>query len=246
MKTSERHHLKENDLALVLARAQVWFGTNAKALAIAAIAVVLLIAGVAGYVAWQASIENDARARLAAAMVTYESRVMPPAPSSTPDQPTMTGQMPGTFPSDRARLEAALPQFLETADAFPGTNAARTARFHAAGVLVSLGRHDEAIAHYDQLMSGRDLMARTARLGKAEAHVQAGQYDEAIAVYTSLVGTPDAQLPAEGLLMELARVYQLAGRLDDARTTLTTIVEQHAESPFAPAARAALDQITVS
>lgn len=246
MKTSERHHLKENDLALALGRAQHWLADNARTVGFVLGAAALAIVGVAAYMAWQASIENQARTLLTQAMVTYESRVMPPAPSTTPDQPTMTGQIPGTFPSDRARLEAALPKFLEAADAYPATASGRTARFHAASVLVGLGRIDEAIGHYDQLMSGSDVMARTAQLGKAEAHVQAGRYDEAISTYTSLVATPDAQVPVEGVLMELARAYQLAGQLDEARTTLTTIVEQHADSPFAPGARQALEKIKPS
>lgn len=246
MKTSQRHHLKENDLALALGRAQLWMTTNAKAIGIAAGLVVLVIVGVAGYLAWQASIENQARGMLADAMVTYESRVVPPAPSASPDEPTMAGAMPGTFPSDRARLEAALPKFLATADEYPGTRAARTARFHAAAALVALSRYDEAIGHYEQLMSGGDVIAQTARLGKAEAQVQAGQFDEAIATYRSLVDAPGAQIPVEGVLMELARAYRLAGNLDEARTTLNTIIEQHAESPFAAGARQELEKIKPS
>jgi tetratricopeptide (TPR) repeat protein len=246
MKTSERHHLKENDLALALARAQAWTAANARLVVLAIAAVAVLVIGVAGYLAWQASVENQARASLASAMVTYESRVMPPPPATSPDEPTITGQMPGTFPSERARLEAALPQFLETADRYAGTNSGRTARFHAAAVLVGLGRYDEAIAHYDQLLDGRDVMAHTARLGKAEAQVQAREYDAAIATYKAMVEAPDARIPVEGVLMELARAYRLSGNLDEARTTLNTIVEQHGDSPFAPGARAELEKIKPS
>lgn len=246
MKTSERHHLKENDLALALARAQMWASANAKLIGLVLGAVVLAVVAVAGWAAWRASVENEARTSLASAMVTYESRVLPPAPSTTPDQPTVTGQVSGTFPSDRARLEAALPQFQQTAESYAGTDAGRTARFHAASVLVHLGRYDEAIAQYDQLLDGDDVMAATARLGKAEAQVQAKQYDTAIAAYRAMIDAPDTRIPVEGVLMELARAYRLAGQVDEARTTLNTIVEQHADSPFAAGARAELEKIKVS
>jgi TolA-binding protein len=43
--------------------------------------------------------------------------------------------------------------------------------------------------------------------------------------------------------MELARAYRLAGKTEDARKTLSQIVEQHAESPFASEAKAELEKI---
>jgi tetratricopeptide (TPR) repeat protein len=243
MKTSERHRLKENDLALAIARAQVWIEANQRGIAYGAAMVVVALLGVASYLLWQNTIETRGRTLLAEAMVTYESRVMPPATPADEDAPAMTAQMPGTFPSDRARLEAALPKFETAADAYPATDAGRTARFHAAAVLVSLGRYDEAIAQYDQLLGGADVVARMARFGRAEALVQAAKYDEAIAAYQAMMAAGDARIPVESVLMELARTYELAGLLDDARTTLTTVVEQHADSPFAPTAREALERL---
>jgi tetratricopeptide (TPR) repeat protein len=243
MKTSERHRLKENELARLLGRLQVWLDVNRLAVGIAAGVVGLAVIGTAGILAWQAAVENRARGLLAEAMVTYEARVLPPPPPTSPDEPAMTAQMPGTFPSERARLEAALPRFLAAAEQYPGTSAGRMARFHAAAVLVALGRHDEAVTEYERLLAGRDVAARMARFGKAEAHVQAGRFEEAISVYRALVDSPDPEIPVEGVLMELARAYEMAGRVDEARTTLTTIVEQHADSPFAPGAREALDRL---
>jgi tetratricopeptide (TPR) repeat protein len=246
MKTSERHHLKENDLARALGRAQVWLAANARALGLGAALVALLVVGTGAYIGWQAMVENRARTLLADAMVTYESRVMPLPSPTTADEPTVTGQMPGTFPSERARLDAALPKFLEAADAYPATDAGRTARFHAAAVLVQLARYDEAIAQYEQLLGGRDVPARMARLGTAEAELQAGRFDRAIAAYKAIVETADPRIPVEGVLMELARAYELAGNLDEARTTLTAIVDEHADSPFASDARQALEKLKVS
>ena len=43
--------------------------------------------------------------------------------------------------------------------------------------------------------------------------------------------------------MELARAYRLAGKPEDARKTLTQIVEQHADSPLATEAKAEIAKI---
>jgi TolA-binding protein len=54
----------------------------------------------------------------------------------------------------------------------------------------------------------------------------------------------DSPLPKEALLLELARAYKVAGKTEDAKKTLNQIVEQHAESPSAQAARQELEKIS--
>lgn len=246
MKTNERHHLKDNELALALGQAQSWAGTNSGTLLAAIAAIVIVGAGVLGYMAWRNNTDNKARVMLAEAMVIEEARVMPagPPPGTTNDPTAVGGQLPGTYPTERAKLEAALPKFQAAADAYPSNEAGITARYHLAKDLVTLGRFDEATRAYDQVIaSGNALLARSARLGKAEAQVRAGQFDPAIATFKQIVDQKDAALPAEAVLMELARAYKLAGKTDDARKTLTQIVEQHADTQYAAEARAELEKL---
>lgn len=246
MKTNERHHLKDNELALALGQAQSWAGSNSGTLLAAIAAIVLVGAGVLGYMAWRNNTDNKARVMLAEAMVIEEARVMPagPPPGTTNDPTAVGGQLPGTYPTERAKLEAALPKFQAAADAYPSNEAGITARYHLAKDLVTLGRFDEATRAYDQVIaSGNALLARSARLGKAEAQVRAGQFDPAIATFKQIVDQKDAALPAEAVLMELARAYKLAGKTDDARKTLTQIVEQHADTQYATEARAELEKL---
>lgn len=246
MKHSERQHLKDNELALALARANTWFGARQESLTLVAIAVVLAVAAVAGYTAWQNRVDAAAREMLAEAMVVYETRVAPATPpaegNATPPAPeTPAGS---TFATDRARLDAALPKFLAAADAHPGTDPGRTARYHAAAVLVELGRFDEAVAQYDRVAAeGGGLLAQMARLGKAEAQLRSAQYDAAITSFKDLSDRTDLGVPKEAMLLELARAYRLAGKPEDARKTLTQIVEQHADSPFASEAKTELEKI---
>ena len=222
MKTTERQHLKDNELANALGQAQHWAGGNAKTLLTAIVAIALVGAAVVGFIAYRNNTDNKARVMLAEAMVIEEARVMPagPPPGTTNDPNAVGGQPPGTYPTEQAKLEATLPKFQAAGDAFPSSEAGITARYHLATNLATLGRFDEAIKGYDQVLaSGNALLARSARLGKAEVQLRAGQYDPAIATLKQIVDQKDAALPAEALLMELARAYQLAGKTEDARKT---------------------------
>lgn len=244
MKAIERQHLKHNELADVLGRAGDYYVRHRRPLTYSVVGVVLAAAAVGGFLAWRQNIDTKARTMLAEAMVVAESPVQPPAPApgAAADAPAV--QAPGTYPTEQARLEAALPKLLAAADAYPGNDAARTARYLAASTLVELGRYDEAIAQYDRVIGASSGMeATTARLGKAEAQLRAGQHDAAIATFKEAAEKPDSGLPTEALLLELARAYRVAGKTEDARKTLNQIVEQHGDSPVAADARQELDRL---
>jgi predicted negative regulator of RcsB-dependent stress response len=246
MKTSERHHLKENEFVHAVGTAQTWFEQNRTAVLGTLAAIIIVSGGVLAYNAWKGSIDSKAAALLAEAMVIDEGRVQPAAPpAGTTNDPTSPGgQLPGTYPTLQAKHEAALPKFMAAADGYPDTPAGQTARLHAAETLADMGRSDEAIAQYDKLTgSSNALIARAARLGKSAVQLVAGQYDPAIATLKEMSEQKDGELPAEALLMELARAYRLAGKTEDARKTLTQVVEQHADSPFASEAKAEIAKL---
>ncbi len=249
MKTNERHHLKDNELALALHQAQEWANQNSKNLVTTVAAIVIVGGAVLGFVLFRNNTDTQARTLLAEAMVIEEARVMPPAPptGTTNDPTAVGGQLPGTYPTEKAKLEAALPKFQAAADAYPTHEAGLTARLHLAKTLMDLGRFDDAVKEYDKVAgSNVTLLARSARLGKAEAQLRASQFDAAIGTFKQIVDQKDVQLPEEAMLMELARAYKLAGKKDDAQKTLTQIVEQHADSPYAQEARAEIEKLKAS
>jgi hypothetical protein len=246
MKTTERHHLKDNELALALGQAQTWAEKNQKSLLGVVALIVIVGGGIVGYSAWTRSVDNEARTKLAEAMVIEEARVMPPGPpaGTTNDPNAIPGQAPGTYPTQKAKLDAALPKFLAVADAYPSSDSGHTARYHAATALVTLGRFDEAVRQYDAVIAGASgVLQRMARLGKAEAQLNAGQFDPAIAALKEASDQANSPLPPDALLMELARAYRLAGKTEDARKTLTQVVEKHAESPLAADAKAEIEKL---
>ena len=246
MKTTERHHLKDNELAMAIGSAQGFVEKNQKNLVAIVLILVVMGAGIAAYSMWTRSTDTKARTLLAEAMVIEEARVMPPGPpAGTSTDPTLTpGQAPGTYPTQQAKLEAALPKFLAAADAYPASDSGLTARYHAATNLVALARFDDAIKQYDQVIAkGSGLIQRMSRLGKAEAQLRAGQYDPAIATLKETSEQTNTALPVDAVLMELGRAYRLAGKTEDARKTFTQVVEKHAESPLAADAKTELDKL---
>lgn len=251
MRTSERHHLKDNELALALRQANDWATTNRRNITGLVAGIIIVGGAVGGYILWRNSVDDKATAMLGQAMVIETARVVPPAPApplvpssnATPGAPSVSLQPPGTYPSERAKLDAALPKFLAAADAYPSTEAGRSARYQAGSVLVGLGRFDEAVAQYDRVIAdGTGLLAQMGRLGKAEAQLRASKYDAAIASFKELSERSDLNIPKEAMLLELARAYKVAGKTDDAKKTLNQIVEQHGDSPFAAEARQELDK----
>ncbi len=238
MKHSEKEHLKENEIATALAAA----GQNRSRLMAIGAGVLVVLVAIGSFVTWQRNKDSAVSGLLADAMVIYEAPVQAPVPGDAGSTAAPT-QMPGTYPSEKAKLEVALPKFLAAAESSPASTPGRLARLNAASVLVALGRFDEARTHYEQLTTGTDIVASGAALGKAQAQIRAGQFDPAIESLKTLSAQPTGKLPIDGVLMELARAYRSSGKVDDARKTLTEIVEKHAESPFVTEARAELEKL---
>ncbi len=241
MKATERHKLKENEFARSVASARQMLETRGRDLGILLLVIVVAIVAVGGYTWWRQSRNNKANVMLAGALAVYEAPVVPPAePKAGSPMPV---DQPGTYRTEQAKLEAALPRFIETANAYPSTDSGIAARFHAAGILASLGRHGEAEQQYQQVIdkAGRTIYARTARLGLAEAQIAQGKIDSAIAIYRELSTDANAQLPVDGVLMQLGRAYLLAGKKEDAARAFNRIVEEFPESVYLSDARRELE-----
>lgn len=244
MKRSERHHLKENELAQSVARARAVFETKRRPIAGTVIVAVVLATAIGGYAIWRQRTNARASAMLADAMVVADAQVVAPAPATDPKTPPAP-QAPNTYPTQKAKLEAALAKFTAVADAYPRTQPGIAARYHEAATLAALGRTAEAERQYQQVIdrNGDGLYGRVARLGLAEVRVRAKRYDEAITLYKELSSTATKDFPTDAVLMRLATAYAAAGRQADARQTLNRIVSEFPTSPYVTDARQELDRL---
>lgn len=247
MKARERHHLKENELAHSIAAAREYLQPRRKQFGLAAFVIFLVAIGIVGMLVMRQRTQAAAQRLLAEAMVVLEAEVVPNEPvdpkSPTPPAAAMSGT--GTYTSETEKLTAAVPKLRAAADAHPDTDAGITARYHLAGTLAALGKHQEAVQAYEEVIKrgGTSLYADMARLGRAAEQARAGQHDAAIATYKELSERTDAALPADAILMQLGRAYAAAGKKDEAQKTFTKIVDEHPDSPYASEARQELEAL---
>jgi TolA-binding protein len=238
MKSTERHKLKENDFAHTVARTREMVEQRRKEVMAIVIAVIAVTAVIGGYLTWRAARDGKAQTLLASALTVAEAPVYtppPPAPGSPPPV-----QPPGTFRSDRERLDAALPKLQAAADAYPDTEAGITARFRLAATLAELGRFAEAEQRYQEVIQksgSRSIYRQTAKLGIGEAQLAQGKGDAAIATFKELTTDTNSTLPVDGVLMQLGRAAIAAGKSDEATRAFTRVVDEFPQSLYASEAR---------
>jgi len=242
MKSKERHKLKENEFARTVAQARGLVQTRGGDFASLGVILVLAILLAGGYGWWRQSRNGKANTLLAAALSVEEAPVIAPT-APAPGSPIPV-QQPGTYPNEQAKLEAALPPLMKAADAYPSTDAGVAARYHAAGVLASLGRYAEAEQRYQEVVdkAGGRVYGRTAKLGLADVQVLQGKYDNAIKIYQEATTDPKSQLPLDGVLMQLGRAYMKAGKKNEAAHAFTRVVEEFPQSGYAADARKEMEE----
>lgn len=241
MKTRERHHLKQNEFAATMGRLTTMAREQRDRMLVLAILVVAVIAIAGAYTYFTKHKRDQAGAAFAGAMAVYEAQIAP--------APTVPGakQPAGTFPTVKARQEAALQAFQQVAAAYGSTTEGLAASYQVAGIFVALDRLAEAEKAYQDVIGrapGGSIYGAMARMGLAETLVAEGQYDRAIKEYTDLSGQRDSVIPVDGVLMQLARTYVKAGKPQDARAAFKRIVDEFPESNYGAEARQEMTAIS--
>ena len=246
MKTAERHRLKDNEIAEGLHRAGEVWQQNSRTI-MQALAVVALVAAIAlGYWWWQQRRLEQASALLAAARSTAMAPLKTPPPAAVPGQPTITPPpAPDAFENEAARRAAALEKYQAAASAFPSTSAGLEARMEAASLLGESGRVADAEKQLEEIvrLDPNGLYGRMAKLGIATIQVDAGRVEPAIATLTALSQRTDLEMPVDGVLMQLGRAYEKAGKPADAIRAFTRIGEEFPDSPYAADAKTEADRL---
>jgi len=244
MKSTERHKLKENDFAHTMARTRDMVAQRQREITTTVVLVVAAILLVGAYFVWRSSRDNKAQTLLASALAVAEAPVVappPPAPGSAPPV-----QQPGTFRTERERLEAALPRLQQAADAYPDSEAGITARFRLAASLAELGRFSEAEQRYQEVAQkagSRSVYRQTARLGVGEAQLAQGKADAAMTTFKDVSTDTSSMLPVDGVLMQLGRAALVAGKKDDATRAFTRVVEEFPQSLYVSEAKEKLTDL---
>jgi len=245
MKRSERHHLKENELAQTLDRVREQFETHKNRIVTGVVLAAVVVVAIGGYFWYRRSADNTSRAMLASAMAIQAAQVVPPTPPAPAGQTTPAvapvPPPPGSFPSEQAKLSAALPKFMAVADSYPGTKAGIAARYQAAACLLGLGRAKEAMDRFREVIDrdSNGLYADMSRMGLGEAQIATGQYDAAITTYREV--SNKATLPSDAVLMQLGRAYARAGKKAEAAQAFKRIIDEFPQGQYAQEAKKEMD-----
>jgi hypothetical protein len=239
MRAHERQHLKRNEFAIRVARVTEILATYRDRVILGLVAVAVLAVGFVAYSWWRGNAAEQAGAMLGVAMTIYEAPIVP--------APTVPGatQQTGTYPSQTARDEAALAAFQQIIDAYPSTSAGVAARYHHAASLMALGRFADADRGFQAAAdaAGGTVFGPMSRMGQAEVLVASGQFDKGVQIFETLAADRDGMLPVDGVLMQLARAYQKAGKPAEARTAFKRVVDEFPDSLYVPAARTELAKL---
>jgi len=247
MKRKERHHLKENELVHTIETARDFLETRQRQITGAVVGIVVVALAVIGFMVYRSQTQSRGSGLLAEAMVALNARVVPTGTTGEENLPAgATLGATGTFSTEEAKLKAALPKLKAAADAYPDSASGITARYHMAGALATLGRNQEAITEYDEVLKrsgASSLYGRMARLGKADTQAHSGQLDAAIVTWKEMTSGNNDDLPVDAILIELARAYVQKGNTEEAKKTFTQIVDQHPNSPYLAEARTELENL---
>src|SRR5258708_22919236 len=222
MKSSERHKIKENEFAHTVARTRELGSQRPREVATTAIAALVVALLVGGYFAWRAPLDDKAPTLLASALAVAAAQIVtppPPAPGSAPPV-----QPPGSFRTERERLEASVPLLQRAADAYPNSDAGITARYRLAASLSELGRYPEAEQRYQEVVQkagGKSIYRYTARLGAGDAQLAQGKGDAAVTTFLHLASDSSSTLPVDGIPMQLSAAALIGGKEEDATRPFT-------------------------
>jgi tetratricopeptide (TPR) repeat protein len=247
MKSTERRHLKEHELAQAVSAVRDFVEPYRKEITGVLIALVVIGIAVVAVMTIRQRTASRGQDLLAQAMVTLNARVVPPDPGDPKDVPAAAQfQNTGTFTSEAARLKAAVPKLKAAAEAYPDSDAGITARYHLASAYASLGQSTDALREFDEVIKRADkdnLYARMAAFGKADTLAKSNQVDAAIAQWKELATQDSPDVPQDAVLLELGKAYMQKGNKDEAKKTYTQLVEQHPDSVYSAEARQELENL---
>ena len=240
MKAIERRKLKKNEFAEGVERVTTFLRDNRDQTIVTALVVTIVVLGAGGYLFWRQRTNDRSSEMFGLAMAITEAQIAPPS--------TLPGavQAPGTYPSDTARLEAAVTAFQAVANAYPSTDSGIAARYQAAAAELSLNKLPEAEKGFEDVVSTAptSLYGPLARLGLAGTYAAEKQYDKAIQLYNDLAAQRDSSLPVDGILMQLGETCVHAGKSQDARAAYKRVVDEFPDSVYAQTAKTQLAQLS--
>lgn len=170
--------------------------------------VLLLIAGITGYIFYQNQQQAVAEQELAQIVQAYEQ---------------------GNY---RAALDGtgnAL-GLLDIVDGYGGTQAGNLATYYAADALYRLGEYDQALEYFQRFDPTEDLIGASALAAQAAIYQNRGEYEQAAEQYEAAAEQFANSLTTPQYLMRAGRAYEEAGDFAAAIETYQRVADEYPDA----------------
>ncbi len=140
-----------------------------------------------------------------------------------------------TYKTESEKYSAALKDFEQIIKDYGNTSAADIARYQAGVCTYYLGDMKKAESYLKEStrVSDRNVLYYLSRIALANFYSGTGKYDEATKLLNEAIQKNKDLVPQENLLLQLADVYEKAGKAKEARDTLQKIADGYKDSPAA-------------
>jgi len=135
------------------------------------------------------------------------------------------------FESHEAKWTAILESSDATLEKHPGGELARAARLTRGAALMKLGKVDESVSAYEEVLgaAANDTEKIAAHHGLATAYASQEKWDEALAQYDALSELDESL--ADAMRYHRARLLEKAGKVDEAKKIYHAIIEDEPMHP---------------
>ena len=184
---------------------------------LAAVAVLAVLIGI--FFAWNRRSNNAAQTALGKAIETSEAQVTEaPAP----------GSVDKTFPTEKARAEAAINEFQAVADTYSNPVQEKAKYFIAVNRLMI--DRPTAIQELTELSKSNNEVGTLSKFALAQAQTSDGKLDEAAALYQELAAMNNPILAKETINFDLAKIYEKQGKKAEAANIYYDIAKKASEA----------------
>ena len=214
MRAETRHQLKQDAFSRVTIGAAEktahWSVEHRNTLAVAAIAVAVIVAAVAGGWYYLNAQDEKASFDLSQAVRTLDTPLRPAGSPAQPDVPS--------FASAKERSDTAREQFQTIVDKYPHTRTADMARYFLGVTSASAGDNTAAENSFKAVAStGNKELASVAKLALAALYGSTNRTKEAAALYQELINKPTTSVSKTTAQLQLAELYQTSNQPLDAK-----------------------------
>jgi tetratricopeptide (TPR) repeat protein len=163
-----------------------------------------------------------------------------------PDATSTPGVKPEySYKTDSEKYATALKDFETIIKKYGNTPAADMARYQAGVSAYYLNDSKKAEQYLKQStkVSDRNILYFLSRIALANFYNSSGRTDEAVKVLNEAINKNKDLVPQENLLLQLADIYEKAGKKKEERETLQKIVDGYKESPSSFQAQNRLNEL---